>query len=94
MKLQADPTVIYGLREKFTGNLKKRHLKEDNEYNTYTRYGLPPTQFVVLKSSLEEFLINPSQTKFLYFVANKEEHIFATTLKEHNHNVFKYQKNK
>jgi len=51
MKLQADPTVIYGLREKFTGNLKKRHLKEDNEYNTYTRYGLPPTPICSVSES-------------------------------------------
>lgn len=95
MKLQADPTVIYGLREKFTGNLKKRHLKEDNEYNTYTRYGLPPTPICSVSKSSLEAAINPSQTKFLYFVANKRgEHIFATTLKEHNENVFKYQKNK
>jgi len=95
MKLQADPTVIYGLREKFTGNLKKRHLKEDNEYNTYTRYGLPPTPICSVSKSSLEAAINPSQTKFLYFVANKRgEHIFATTLKEHNLNVFKYQKNK
>ena len=95
MKLQADPTVIYGLREKFTGNLKKRHLKEDNEYNTYTRYGLPPTPICSVSKSSLEASINPSKTKFLYFVANKKgEHIFATTLKEHNQNVFKYQKNK
>ena len=72
MKLQADPTVIYGLREKFTGNLKKRHLKEDNEYNTYTRYGLPPTPICSVSKSSLEASINPSQTKFLYFVANKK----------------------
>ena len=57
--------------------------------------GLPPTPICSVSKSSLEAAINPSQTKFLYFVANKRgEHIFATTLKEHNHNVFKYQKNK
>lgn len=93
MKLQADPTIIYGLREKFAGNIKRKHLKEDNEYNTYTRYGLPPTPICSVSKSSLDAAINPSQTKFLYFVANKKgEHVFATSLKEHNQNVFIYQK--
>ena len=72
MKLQADPTVIYGLREKFTGNFKKDILKEDNEYNTYTRYGLPPTPICsVSKSSLKLRLIHHRQNFYILLQIKK-----------------------
>ena len=80
MKLQADPTVIYGLREKFTGNLKKRHLKEDNEYNTYTRYGLPPTPICSVSESSWKLQLIHHRQNFYILLQIKEESIFLLLL--------------
>lgn len=93
MLLQTDPTVIYGLGDKFDGNLRKKDLLTDQPYNTYTRRGLPPTPIAMpgLPSILA--VLNPDKTDALYFVAkgNGESH-FSRHLTDHNRAVSKYQK--
>ena len=95
MLLQTDPTVIYGIGEKFDGNLRKKDLQKDNEYNTYTRSGLPPTPIAMPGLSSIKAALNPAKTDALYFVAkgNGESH-FSKNLAEHNRAVAKYQKSK
>lgn len=92
MKLQCDPTVIYGLKD-FDGNLTKKDLKTKHPYNTYVNYGLPPTP--IGNPSKEAILsaYKPANVDYLYFVSkNDGTHIFSKTLKEHNLAVLKYQK--
>lgn len=91
MKLQADPTVIYGIYKIFDGNLTKLHLKDqNNRYNTYVFYGLPPTPICNPTSAALEAVINPAETKYLYFVTDgKGKHNFAITYREHLKNIKK-----
>jgi UPF0755 protein len=93
MPLQTDPTVIYGLADKFDGNLRKKDLLTDQEYNTYTRRGLPPTPIALPGLPSIQAVLNPAKTNALYFVAkgNGESH-FSTNLADHNRAVLKYQK--
>ncbi len=93
MRLQTDPTVIYGLGEKFDGNLRKKDLLTDQEYNTYTRRGLPPTPIALPGLASIQAVLNPAKTSALYFVAkgNGESH-FSSNLTDHNRAVAKYQK--
>ncbi len=92
MKLQADPTVIYGLGSAFDGNLRKRDLLADTPYNTYTRDGLPPTPIALPGSAAIEAVLNPAPTDALYFVARGDgTSEFSRTLEEHNRAVTKYQ---
>jgi len=92
MLLQTDPTVIYGLGEKFDGNLRKRDLLADGPYNTYTRAGLPPTPIALPGSAALQAAVNPQATKALYFVARGDgTSSFSETLSEHNRAVIKYQ---
>ena len=93
MKLQTDPTVIYGLGDKFDGNLRKQDLVTDHAYNTYTRLGLPPTPIAMPGLASIQAALNPAENNLLYFVAkgNGESH-FSENLKEHNMAVQKYQK--
>jgi UPF0755 protein len=93
MLLQTDPTIIYGMGEKFDGNLRKRDLQTDGPYNTYTRAGLPPTPIALPGRASIEAALNPASTKALYFVARGDgtSH-FSTTLSEHNRAVDKYQR--
>ncbi len=93
MRLQTDPTVIYGLGEKFDGNLRKKDLLADQEYNTYTRRGLPPTPIALPGLASIQAALNPAKTGALYFVAkgNGESH-FSSSLTDHNRAVAKYQK--
>ncbi len=92
MRLQTDPTVIYGLGEQFNGNLTRKHLQTDNPYNTYTRSGLPPTPISLPGAASLHAAVNPAQTQALYFVARKDgSHVFSNTLQEHNQAVIKYQ---
>src|SRR5687768_293984 len=93
MLLQTDPTVIYGLGDKFDGNLRKKDLLTDQEYNTYTRRGLPPTTIAMPGLPSIQAVLNPAKTNALYFVTkgNGESH-FSTNLSDHNRAVLKYQK--
>lgn len=94
MRLQTDPTVIYGLGEDFDGNLTRRHLTTDTAYNTYTRGGLPPTPICLPGRAAIEAALQPAEGEALYFVATGDgRHAFARTLEEHNRNVRRYQLN-
>lgn len=92
MRLQADPTVIYGLGDQFKGNITRKHLRTDNPYNTYTRGGLPPTPISLPGEGALMAAARPLQTKAYYFVARGDgSHKFSSTLAEHNAAVRKYQ---
>jgi UPF0755 protein len=92
MLLQTDPTVIYGLGEKFDGNLRKRDLKADTPWNTYTRKGLPPTPIAMPGQESLLAAVQPEKTSALYFVARGDgTSAFSATLEEHNRAVRKYQ---
>ncbi len=95
MLLQTDPTVIYGMGEKFDGNLRKRDLQTDTPWNTYTRPGLPPTPIAMPGRAALIAAVQPAQTKALYFVARGDgtSH-FSATLEEHNRAVNKFQRGK
>lgn len=94
MMLQTDPTVIYGLREKFDGNLRKRDLLTDSPYNTYTRAGLPPTPIAMPGQASLLAAVRPARTSALYFVARGDgSSHFSDNLADHNQAVERYQKN-
>lgn len=93
MRLQTDPTVIYGLGETFDGNLRKRDLIADNAYNTYTRTGLPPTPIAMPGLASIQAALHPATTSALYFVGKGDgTHQFSHNLQEHNQAVARYQK--
>lgn len=93
MRLQTDPTVIYGLGDKFDGNLRRKDLRNDTPFNTYTRTGLPPTPICLPSIESIQAALHPAEGKSLYFVATGEEgrHVFSDTLREHNKAVRRYQ---
>jgi UPF0755 protein len=92
MRLQTDPTVIYGLGEKFDGNLRKIDLQTDTPYNTYTRNGLPPTPISLPGRASLRAAVAPPVSEFLYFVARGDgTSEFSRNLAEHNRAVAKYQ---
>ena len=92
MRLQTDPTVIYGLGERFDGNLRKRDLLADTPWNTYTRDGLPPTPIAMPGEASIAAAVNPAATEYLYFVGKGDgSHQFSRTLEEHNRAVARYQ---
>jgi UPF0755 protein len=92
MLLQTDPTVIYGMGERFDGNLRKRDLTTDTPYNTYTRGGLPPTPIALPGQAAIEAALKPEPTRALYFVSRGDgTSQFSETLAEHNRAVAKYQ---
>jgi len=93
MRLQTDPTVIYGLGESFDGNLTRRHLQTDTPYNTYVRKGLPPTPISLPGESALQAMAHPEPGDALYFVATGRgdgSHYFTATLEEHNAAVARY----
>ena len=93
MLLQTDPTVIYGLGEKFDGNLRRRDLLADTPWNTYTRAGLPPTPIAMPGKASLLAAVQPEPTRALYFVAKGDgtSH-FSPSLEEHNRAVNRYQR--
>ena len=93
MPLQTDPTVIYGLGERFDGNLRKRDLLADTPYNTYTRRGLPPTPISLPGLAALRAAVRPEASKALYFVARGNgSSVFSENLADHNRAVNKYQR--
>ncbi len=93
MRLQTDPTVIYGLGEAFDGNLRKKDLLADTPWNTYTRAGLPPTPIAMPGKSSLIAAVQPAPSKALYFVAKGDgSSHFSASLDEHNRAVNKYQR--
>lgn len=94
MRLQTDPTVIYGMGPQFDGSLHKRDLLRDTPYNTYTRKGLPPGPIAMPSAAAIHAAVHPAATSALYFVAKGDGgHQFSQSLKEHNQAVMKYQIN-
>jgi UPF0755 protein len=95
MRLQTDPTVIYGMGASFDGNIRKRDLLADTPYNTYTREGLPPTPIAMPGGEAIHAVLHPAAGNSLYFVAMGEgRHYFSSTLEQHNLAVDKFQKKK
>jgi UPF0755 protein len=93
MLLQTDPTVIYGLGERFDGNLRKRDLVTDGPYNSYTRAGLPPTPIALPGRAAIDAALKPAPTEALYFVARGDgTSQFSNSLDAHNRAVDKYQR--
>jgi len=93
MRLQTDPTVIYGLGESYDGNLRRAHLRDShNSYNTYVIKGLPPTPIALPGEASVRAVFNPDDSNALYFVAKGDgTHAFSASLEEHEENVRRYQ---
>nr|VFJ43413.1 MAG: UPF0755 protein [Candidatus Kentron sp. DK]VFJ52892.1 MAG: UPF0755 protein [Candidatus Kentron sp. DK] len=92
MRLQSDPTVIYGMGDSFTGNIRKRDLLRPTPYNTYTIPALPPTPIAMPGGASIHAALHPAEGESLYFVAKGDgSHQFSATLKEHNRAVARYQ---
>ena len=92
MKLQTDPTVIYGMGAAYDGNIRRSDLETDTPFNTYTRYGLPPTPIALPGKAALDAVVHPAATPALYFVARGDgSHEFSPTLEAHNRAVAKFQ---
>jgi len=91
MRLQTDPTVIYGAGAQYAGDITRAHLRDRNSYNTYKINGLPPTPIAMVSEQAIIAALNPSETKYLYFVAAGDGgHYFSTSLAEHNRALRRY----
>jgi UPF0755 protein len=93
MRLQADPTVIYGMGDRYDGDIRTVDLRTDGPYNTYTRTGLPPTPIALAGAAVIRATAHPDKTDAIYFVASSKEdgsHVFSSTLQEHNAAVASY----
>ncbi|MNZ91396.1 putative aminodeoxychorismate lyase [compost metagenome] len=92
MLLQTDPTVIYGLGERYAGNLTRAHLREPTPYNTYVHAGLPPTPIAMVGREAIHAALHPAAGDSLYFVARGDgTHVFSRSLDEHNRAVREFQ---
>ena len=97
MRLQADPTVIYGMGDRFQGNLRRQDLREATPYNTYVIHGLPPTPIALVGQQAISAVLHPDQTEYLFFVAKSDgsrSHYFSFTWEEHKRAVEIYQRKK
>ena len=93
MRLQTDPTIIYGMGDRFKGNITRKDLKEKTEFNTYQIDGLPPTPIAAPSRASLFAAANPAKVKYLFFVSrNDGSHVFSTTLAEHNAAVNEFQR--
>ena len=94
IRLQSDPTVIYGMGESYDGNIDRNALNEQTPYNTYRINGLPPTPIALVGAQAIEASLNPEAADYLYFVSRGDgSHYFSVTLEEHNEAVRRYQLN-
>lgn len=92
MKLQTDPTVIYGMGERYRGNIRLQDLQRPTPYNTYVHKGLPPTPIAMPGKGAIDATLHPAPTQALYFVSRGDgSHVFSETLQAHNEAVIKYQ---
>ncbi|MBS3786040.1 MAG: endolytic transglycosylase MltG [Gammaproteobacteria bacterium] len=91
MRLQTDPTVIYGMGEAYTGRLRRKDLTTDTPWNTYTRHGLPPTPIALPGAASIRAAVNPAEGDTLYFVARGDgSHVFSVTYEQHNAAIRRY----
>jgi UPF0755 protein len=93
MRLQADPTVIYGMGNRYDGDIRTADLRTDGPYNTYTRTGLPPTPIALAGAAVIRATAHPDKTDAIYFVASVKDdgsHVFSSTLEAHNAAVAAY----
>jgi UPF0755 protein len=94
MRLQTDPTVIYGMGDSYNGNIRRRDLQQITPYNTYRINGLPPTPIAMPGAAAIDAALNPESGSSLYFVARGDgSHQFSDTIDEHRRAVRKYQIN-